>query len=124
MASNAMSGRLAARPGDSESLKGLGTYGVIRRPAGFLLGSASDLNEGLVDFGYAMQGVILLATDLGLGTCWIGWFKEEIAKKALGVPESMRVVAFSPLGYPAGPPGALERRPLDQIMSRNQYEVR
>jgi nitroreductase len=86
-------------------------------------GTKGDQQYYMLDIGIAMEHAILAATERGLGTCWIGWFEEDIVKKALGVPESMRVVAFSPLGYPAGPPGALERKSLDQIMSHNQYET-
>jgi nitroreductase len=77
----------------------------------------------MLDIGIAMEHLVLAATDRGLGTCWIGWFKEEVAKEALGVPESLRVVAFTPLGYPAETPRPQQRKTLDQIMSYNQYEA-
>jgi nitroreductase len=86
-------------------------------------GTKGDQPYYMLDIGIAMEHLILAATDRGLGTCWIGWFKEEIAKQALGVPESIRVVAFTPLGYPAEPPRPLKRKPLDQISSHNRYEA-
>jgi len=53
----------------------------------------------MLDIGIAMEHLMLVATERGLGTCWIGWFNEDKIKKALGVPENIRVVASTPLGY-------------------------
>ena len=54
-----------------------------------------------VDVGIAFEQLILAATDVGLGTCWLGAFDEEQIKAALKIPKRIRVVALSPLGYPA-----------------------
>ncbi|MGD8543649.1 MAG: nitroreductase family protein [Candidatus Bathyarchaeota archaeon] len=54
----------------------------------------------MVDVAIAMQNMILVATELGLGTCWIADFDEEAARKALKLPQSVRIVAMTPLGYP------------------------
>lgn len=61
----------------------------------------------MVDVAIAMQNMILAATELGLGTCWIADFDEEAARKALKLPQSVRIVAMTPLGYPAE-----EKRPV------------
>ena len=63
---------VAADHGDSTVLKGLGTYGFIRNPAGFIIGAVKAGEKNLEDFGYTAESLILLVTDLGLGTCWIG----------------------------------------------------
>jgi hypothetical protein len=63
---------VAADQGDSTALKGLGTYGFIRNPAGFIIGAVGAGEKNLEDFGYTAESLILLATDLGLSTCWIG----------------------------------------------------
>ncbi len=65
---------VAARPGDSEALKGLGTYGTIRGATAFLVGAASPGPRYQEDFGFAMERLVLEATVLGLGTCWLGGF--------------------------------------------------
>ncbi len=54
-----------------------------------------------VDVAIAMEHLVLAATDLGLGTCWIGAFKENKIKTLLEIPEDVKIVALSPLGYPA-----------------------
>jgi len=63
---------VASAEGDSAALKGLGTYGFIRNPGGFLIGAAVPGEKYLEDFGCAMESLVLSATDLGLGTCWLG----------------------------------------------------
>ena len=62
----------AATPGDTAALKRLGTYGMIRGASAFILGAAEPRGMYLEDFGYAMERLILHATGLGLGTCWVG----------------------------------------------------
>jgi hypothetical protein len=63
---------VAAVEQDSASLKNLGTYGLIINPTGFIVGAARPGEKYLEDYGYAMERIILSATDLGLGTCWLG----------------------------------------------------
>ena len=63
---------IAAGPGDREALRGLGTYGFIKGATGFIVGAARRSAMDLEDFGYLMEHAILFATDLGLGTCWLG----------------------------------------------------
>ncbi|OGO08564.1 MAG: hypothetical protein A3K46_02680 [Chloroflexi bacterium RBG_13_60_9] len=62
----------AASTEDQAALKGLGTYGFIRGATGFIIGAAPRSEYYAEDFGYRLEQIILLATDLGLGTCWLG----------------------------------------------------
>jgi nitroreductase len=66
--------------------------------------------------------MILQAYELGLGTCWIGAFKEDETKKILSIPENVRVVAMTPLGYSNQPPSQKFRNSLDQIVCLEKYE--
>jgi nitroreductase len=75
-----------------------------------------------VDISIAMQNLVLAAWEQGLGTCWIGAFNEDEAKKALGIPSNIRVVAMTPLGYPAEEKGPVtDRKPLDEIVRYNRW---
>lgn len=69
-----------------------------------------------VNVSIACAFMILQATELGVGTCWIGAFKEDEVKKILEIPESVRVVAMIPLGYPDEHPSERSRKGLDQIV--------
>jgi nitroreductase len=75
-----------------------------------------------VDVSIACAFMILQAYELGLGTCWIGAFKEDEVKKILKIPEEVRVVAMTPLGYPDQPPSQKSRKDLDQIVCYGKYE--
>ncbi len=74
-----------------------------------------------VDLSIALSFMILEAWELGLGTCWIGAFEEEEVKEILKVPERVRVVAMTPLGYPNQPPSEKSRKGLDQIVCFEKY---
>lgn len=75
-----------------------------------------------VDVSIACAYMILQAYELGLGTCWIGDFKEDSVKNILMIPKHVRVVAITPLGYPDGPPSQKSRKSLDQIVCSEKYE--
>jgi nitroreductase len=53
-----------------------------------------------IDLGIAMEHMVLKATELGLGTCWIGWFDEALVKAILGIPRKIKVSALLAVGYP------------------------
>jgi len=77
-----------------------GTYGSIKGACDFLVGALGSSKWAMVDFGYQFEKVVLFATDLGLGTCWIGgiFSRTSYAAKA-GVTDGMIVPAISPVGY-------------------------
>lgn len=84
-------------------------------------GTRGDIPNYLVDIAIAVEHLILAATDRGLGTCWIGAFDEARVKQALQLPDNLRPVACTPLGYPDEAPPARRRKPLDEIVSYNSY---
>ena len=74
-----------------------------------------------VDVAIAMQNMILAATALGYGTCWIGAFNEQEVARLLGVPGDCKVVALTPVGVPADQPEARPRQPMSEFASLNRY---
>lgn len=75
----------------------------------------------LMDLGLAIENFCLQATELGLGTCIMGWFDEKKVKKVLGVPSGRRVQLLIALGYPDGPVREKIRKSLDEMSSWNEY---
>ncbi len=73
-----------------------------------------------VDAAIAMQNMILTATDLGLGTCWVGSFDEKEVKKSLNIPKDFRVVAMTPIGYPDERKGQVTDRKSLEAMVHNE----
>jgi len=77
----------------------------------------------LIDIGIACEHFVLQAEDLGLGTCWIGWFNERAVKSILNVPQDKKVDILIALGYydKEKPRPEHSREPLDKIASFNSY---
>ena len=71
----------------------------------------------LVDIGIAGEHFALQAAELGLGSCWLGWFDEKAVHRELNLPRGTRVDILFSLGWPADtpPPAGQVRRPLDAI---------
>jgi nitroreductase len=100
---------VAATDQDAEALRGLGTYGFIKKATAFVVGAAGPGEKRLEDYGYAMERVILGATEMGLGTCWLGGsFTRSRFAAAVGASRSEIVPAVAAVGHPA--PGAEEGR--------------
>jgi hypothetical protein len=62
---------VAASSEDRDELNGLISYGMIRNARGFIIGAAGYGEKNIEDFGYMMEKNVLMATDMGLGTCWM-----------------------------------------------------
>ncbi|MDZ7725644.1 MAG: nitroreductase family protein [candidate division KSB1 bacterium] len=77
----------------------------------------------LIDIGISGEHVVLQAEELGLGSCWIGWFSSRGAAKALKLPRSWRPTAILAMGYPAdSQPRPREKRSMDEICYFNRVE--
>lgn len=75
-----------------------------------------------VDIGIAGEHFVLQARELGLGTCWIGWFNKKIANRILNVPAKFSVEILISVGYPAGVPPERKKKNLEDLASYNKYE--
>jgi nitroreductase len=74
------------------------------------------------DLGIAFEHIILTATNLGLGTCWMGQLnREELIKDLLEIPDNFKVMALTPLGIPDETPAAKDRKSLEAIVSWEKY---
>ena len=74
-----------------------------------------------VDTTIAMDYLILSATDLGLGTCWIAAFDAQAAREVLKIPEGVEQLLFTPLGYPADELGTKTRKKLDKLVLNEHW---
>jgi nitroreductase len=79
-----------------------------------------------VDVAIAIDHLTLVAAAEGLGTCWVGAFNEAAVKQLLGVPPEAKVVAMTPVGFPASgdlirPIREEDRKPLSEIISVDRY---
>ncbi len=74
-----------------------------------------------IDVTIALEHIILAAASEGLGTCWIGAFIEEEVRKVLAIPEGVKPVALTPLGWPAQEPKPRPRKELKEIVCYERY---
>ena len=88
----------------------IGTYGMIVGPRSFIVGVIAKRPFACVDFGYCLEGVVLRATELGLGTCWIGGaFGRSAVARALNASKDEFVPATTPIGQAAARPTLQDR---------------
>lgn len=76
-------------------------------------------NWTIEDGSAATENMLLAATALGLGSCWVGGDNERNQKgipKVLGVPEGYRLISLIAIGYPAADGNSPPRRPLDKVV--------
>lgn len=69
-----------------------------------------------IDATIVMDHIILAATDVGLGTCYIAAFKKNAAHRFLKLGENEEVVLMTPLGYGDAEPRETPRKELDEFV--------
>ena len=75
-----------------------------------------------VDVAIGVEHLVLQAQEEGLGTCWIGAFEERDVKSILSIPEDVKVLALTPLGYPDEIPSFRGRKKLEDIVSYDGFD--
>jgi hypothetical protein len=116
---------LAGIPSEAKLVK-IGTYGVIKNPPAFIVGAVAAGPDAVLDYGYALEGIILAATVAGLGTCWLGGtFDRTSAKELLAVQAGEIIPAITPVGLPAEKRSLTERtmRFFARSDSRKSWET-
>jgi nitroreductase len=85
---------------------------------------SDGFNSAELDMGIAFDHLTLAAANEGLGTCWVCNFDESTAKKILGIPDNIRLVALMPLGYPdpAVPQRPFTRKFLEEILKWDKWQ--
>ncbi|MBW2704489.1 MAG: nitroreductase [Deltaproteobacteria bacterium] len=108
---NAVSLHLLERFDASAKDAKLGTYGMIRGAVNFLVGAVAPAEHDMEDFGFVFEMALLKATELGLGSCWLGGtLKRGAFASAADLSRDLVVPAVSPLGR------AVDRRLTDRAM--------
>ena len=77
---------------------------------------------GPIDVAIALEHISLQATDLGLGTCWIGSFDAGKVRQILAIPEDIAIIELMALGYPAGSKLEPKREPIEKIVCYDTWK--
>jgi nitroreductase len=68
------------------------------------------------DLSIASAFLVLRATELGLGTCYVGWLKEDKIKNILEIPEDNIVPYVITIGFPDEQPKPKTRKSIDEVL--------
>jgi hypothetical protein len=93
---------LVDQPSDRVFLGFIGSYGKIEKAPGYIA-FIGDMDSPRVQeaVGYTGEGIILEATALGIGTCWVGgFFRLEAVENQITVAKNERILAVTPVGIP------------------------
>jgi len=98
--------------------------------AGAIIAACSNSDEvmrcgqaiGPIDVAIALEHICLQATELGLGTCWIGSFYPEKVRQILGIPENIVIIELMAIGYPADSKPQPKREPIENIVCYERWK--
>ena len=97
---------------------------VVLERANFTSAIGSTIKQKdytMIDIGIAVENICLQATELGLGSCIVGWFNEHKVKKILQIPRTKRVPLLITLGYSDDIQRTKIRKKIEEIYSFNKY---
>ncbi len=75
------------------------------------------------DLGRAIQSMVLVAWEEGVGSNWVGYHGLDGAKQLLDIPDEIDVLAIIPFGYPTRQlgRGRKQRKPLGEVAHRERF---
>lgn len=76
-----------------------------------------------VDAAIAIDHLVLKATELGLGTCWICNFDVEMARKKLELPDHIEPIAIIPIGYTTSEAPVKKRKDLSELVHWGKFKT-
>jgi len=92
-------------------------------------------NWSIIDTAIALQNMVIAAWTMGVGSCWLGAFKERDVKQLLNIPDKWKVVAVVTFGYPAEGENRFpanfqdmrerltKKKPIEKIVSFNTFQT-
>jgi len=85
------------------------------------VGSAYARKWSEIDVTIALENMVIAAWSLGIGSCWVGDFKETQVRKLLKIPRDWKVISLITLGYPSETPITTTRKQLKEIISYDKF---
>lgn len=75
-----------------------------------------EVKQIIRDTSIAIEHILLEASNIGLGTCWVAWFTQKEIRLILNIPSDKYVVGIITVGYADGEPAARPRRKLEDLI--------
>lgn len=96
--------------------------GFIRDSAFTVVGCGERSSRwSTIDVAIALENMVIAAEAQGVGSCWVGDFKERQVKKLLGIPRNLKVISLVSFGYPLEKPHPPEKKSLEEIVHYNAF---
>lgn len=80
-----------------------------------------EVKQIIRDTSIATEHILLTATSLGLGSCWVAWFNQSEIRPILHIPSDKYVVGVITLGYADEQPRPRPRKRLEEILHFEQW---
>ncbi|OIO80119.1 hypothetical protein AUJ84_04595 [Candidatus Pacearchaeota archaeon CG1_02_32_132] len=82
------------------------------------------INYARQQAGAAIENFLLKITALGLSSCWVGSYQDELVKQLLKIPEHITIEAILPVGYENGKTKVPKKVSLENIISWEKWNNR
>jgi nitroreductase len=97
--------------------------------AGAIIAACSVCNETMrcgqpiapIDTGIVLEHIALMATELGLATCWVGSFDPDKVRQVLEIPKNIAIIELMVIGYPADGRRQTTREPIENIVCYDKW---
>jgi nitroreductase len=103
-----------------DKLAGIISTGVfLKQATACIVVFCKDTKYYLEDGSAATENILLAATDLGLGTCWIAGDKKEYCgevSKLLGAPDALKLISLVSIGWSNRETRQKKNRSLDEVL--------
>jgi nitroreductase len=102
----------------------------VFRKAGVIIAACSVSDEVMrcgqavapIDVSIALEHIALQATELGLGTCWIGSFDTDKVRAILGIADNIQIIELMTLGYAADSWKEPNRESIEKIVCYEKWQ--
>ena len=92
--------KLIQNSSNRDDMQKLGTYGIIQGTRNFIAVITTQEEVDALSLGYHIEKIVLIATGLGLGTCWLGGtFDRSSFEDHLSLKNNEKVVILIAFGY-------------------------
>jgi nitroreductase len=94
-----------------------------KRRSAVRYGSRGENLYSINDASIAATYLELAVAALGLGSCWVGAFRDDMVSKAIEAPSHIRPIAIIPIGYPAESPSRPPRRGFKDFLHFDKIRI-